>query len=259
MADREELRAIFDEDAERYQRARPGYPAAVFDDLRRFAEVGPGARVLEIGPGTGQATAVLAAGGPQLVAVELGAALAGTLRRRLAGVPVEVSAFEDWPLPPRPFDTAVAFTSWHWLDPQVRAAKVAAALRPGGTLATVTTLHVRGGTAEFFDHAQDCYLRWDPDVTQPERLAELDSVPPDRDEIDDDARFEPARRLRYVLDVHYSTQSYLDLLGTYSGHRALDTDRREGLLGCIAELIDGRYGGAVVKRYGYELRLARRR
>jgi hypothetical protein len=42
-------------------------------------------------------------------------------------------------------------------------------------------------------------------VTQPERLAELDSVPPDRDEIDDDARFEPARRLRYVQDVHYST------------------------------------------------------
>ena len=135
---------------------------------------------------------------------------------------------------------------------------MAAALRPGGTLATVTTLHVRGGTAEFFDHAQDCYLRWDPDVTQPERLR-LDSVPPDRDEIDDDARFEPARRLRHVQDVRYSTQSYLDLLRTHSGHRALDADRREGLLGCIADLIERRYGGAIVKRYGYELRLARRR
>ena len=259
MADREELRAIFDEDAERYQRARPGYPAALFDDLRRFAEVGPGARVVEIGPGTGQATAVLAAGGPQLVAVEFGAALAATLRRRLAGVPVEVSTFEDWPLPARPFDTVVAFTSWHWLDPRVRAAKVAAALRPGGTLATVTTLHVRGGSTDFFDDAQECYLRWDPDVTQPERLLALDSVPPGRDEIDDDPRFEPARRLRHVQDVRYPTQSYLDLLGTYSGHRALDADRREGLLGCIADLIDGRYGGAIVKRYGYELRLARRR
>ena len=259
MADREELRAIFDEDAERYQRARPGYPAALFDDLRRFADVGPGARVVEIGPGTGQATAVLAAGGPHLVAVELGAALAGTLRRRLAGVPVEVSTFEDWPLPARPFDTVVAFTSWHWLVARVRAAKVAAALRPGGHLATVSTLHVRGGTADFFDDAQDCYLRWDPDVTQPEWLPAFESVPPGRDEIDDDDRFEPARRLRHVQDVRYPTQSYLDLLGTYSGHRALDVDRREGLLGCIGELIDGRYGGAIVKRYGYELRLARRR
>jgi hypothetical protein len=62
-----------------------------------------------------------------------------------------------------------------------------------------------------------------------------------------------------VQDVRYPTQSYLDLLRTYSGHRALDADRREGLLRCIADLIDGRYGGAIVKRYGYELRLARRR
>jgi SAM-dependent methyltransferase len=256
---RDELRAIFDGDAERYQRARPGYPGALFADLRRLAEVGPGARVVEIGPGTGQATAELAAGGPDLVAVELGAALAAALRRRLTGVPVVVSAFEDWPLPAEPFDTVVAFTSWHWLTPGVRAAKVAAALRPGGTLATVTTMHVRGGTAEFFDQAQACYLRWDPDVTQPEHLLPLSTVPPDRDEIDDDDRFEPARRLRHEQDVPYSTQSYVDLLGTYSGHRALAADRRAGLLGCLARLIDGRHGGTIVKRYGYELRLARRR
>ncbi|MFG2503354.1 hypothetical protein ACGFSB_34740 [Streptomyces sp. NPDC048441] len=28
---------------------------------------------------------------------------------------------------------------------------------------------------------------------------------------------------------------------------------RDGLLGCVRELIDGTYGGAVTKRYGYEL------
>ena len=53
-----------------------------------------------------------------------------------------------------------------------------------------------------------------------------------------------------MQDVRYPTQSYLDLLATYSGHRALDADRREALLRCIADLIDGRYGGAIVKRYG---------
>ena len=72
------LRVTFDGDAERYDRARPGYPAATFDDLLALTGLGPGARVLEIGCGTGQATVPLAERGCQIVAVELGAgALAG--------------------------------------------------------------------------------------------------------------------------------------------------------------------------------------
>src|SRR5690349_15130736 len=97
------LRVTFDEDAERYDRARPGYPAAVFDDLLAVAGLGPGARVLEIGCGTGQATVPLAERGCRIVAVELGAELAAVARRNLARFPdVEVitGAFEPWPLPP---------------------------------------------------------------------------------------------------------------------------------------------------------------
>src|SRR4029079_16021192 len=54
------LRAIFDEDAERYDRARPGYPAELFADLAALTGLRPGDRVLEVGPGTGQATVPLA-------------------------------------------------------------------------------------------------------------------------------------------------------------------------------------------------------
>ena len=54
------LRAVFDQDAERYDRARPGYPAELFDDLAALTGLRAGDRVLEIGPGTGQATVPLA-------------------------------------------------------------------------------------------------------------------------------------------------------------------------------------------------------
>ncbi len=37
--------------------------------------------------------------------------------------------------------------------------KVAAALGPGGALATVTTFHVSNGSQDFFTRAQDCYQR----------------------------------------------------------------------------------------------------
>ncbi|HZC29448.1 MAG TPA: class I SAM-dependent methyltransferase, partial [Gaiellaceae bacterium] len=132
------LRATFDEDAERYDRARPGYPAELFDDLAALAGLRPGDRVLEIGPGTGQATVPLARRGYRIVAVELGTGLAAVARRNLAAFPdVEVvnAAFEDWPLPAEPFDAVVAATAFHWIDPDVRLARTAQTLRPGGALA----------------------------------------------------------------------------------------------------------------------------
>jgi len=47
--DRRRLRAIFDQVRELYDRARPGCPDALFDDL---VAVLPGPRLLEIGCGT---------------------------------------------------------------------------------------------------------------------------------------------------------------------------------------------------------------
>jgi ubiquinone/menaquinone biosynthesis C-methylase UbiE len=131
--DRERLRATFDQAAELYDRARPGYPPALFDDLAGLAGIGPGSRVLEIGPGTGQATVTLAERGCRVVAVELGADLAAVAGRNLGRFPaVEVvtAAFEDWPLPGEPFDLVLAATSFHWLDPAVRVVKAADASDP---------------------------------------------------------------------------------------------------------------------------------
>lgn len=79
---RGDLRAIFNEDAELYDRARPGYPPSLIRDLGQLAGIGPDSRVVEIGPGTGQATAALTALGASVTAVELGAALAAVLRRK---------------------------------------------------------------------------------------------------------------------------------------------------------------------------------
>jgi hypothetical protein len=121
---------------------------------------------------------------------------------------------------------------------------------------------VRGGTERFFADAQDCYLHWDPATEPGLRLPDADSVPPALDEADAThgaGGFRPAVRLRYRQDVSYSTSEYLDLLNTYSGHRALAPERRAGLLACIAKRIDEDYAGTITKSYLYELRVARRR
>ena len=76
-------------------------------------------------------------------------------------------------------------------------------------------------------------------------------------ELTSSGRFGPARFHRYEWELAYSTAQYLDVLLTYSGHRALPDPQRHGLLACIAELIDSNHGGRIVKRYLTELRVAR--
>lgn len=256
------LRETFNEDAELYDRARPGYPAALFVDLAALADFGPGCRVLEIGCGTGQATLPLAERGGEIICVELGASMAAVAKRKLARFPaVQVvnSAFEDWPLPPEPFDVVFAATAFHWLDSTVRVVKAADALRVGGTLATVSTHHVAGGDTEFFAEAQACYERWDPSTPVGLRLQPATAIPRDSEELDRSGRFGPATFRRYEWDLSYSTSAYLETLMTYSGHRALAPEARTNLLAGIAHLIESRHGGRITKRYMTELRTARRR
>ncbi|MFD8220489.1 class I SAM-dependent methyltransferase [Streptomyces sp. NPDC059697] len=256
------LSRTFDEDAELYDRARPGYPPELFDDLAEMAGTSPGCRVLEVGAGTGKATLPLAERGCRITAVELGADMAAVARRNLAGfgaVEVVTADFETWPLPKEPFDTVVSATAFHWIDPAVRMVKAADALRPGGALAVVATQHVAGGSEEFFVEVQDCYERFDPATPaglRPPAAQDVDTSD-HADEVARSGRFGPVVFRRYEWHLTYATAEYLEVLRTYSGHRALPPQAREGLLECIAGLIDGRYGGRVTKRYLTELRVSR--
>jgi SAM-dependent methyltransferase len=260
-SERERLRLTFGADAERYDRARPTYPPKLFEDLAEVACIGQGCRVLEVGVGTGQATLPIASRGSRLVGLELSPALAAVARQleRFAAVEIITAPFEDWPLPEEPFDTVLSATAFHWLDPATRVDKSAEALRVGGILATIDTHHVAGGTADFFVDVQECYERWDPATPPGLRLTRAEDIPQNIADLERSDRFEPPTFRRYEWEVTYSTAEYLDVLQTYSGHIALDPDAREGLLGCIAELIDSRYGGRISKRYLGELRMARRR
>lgn len=259
MKDRERLCSVFAEDAERYDRCRPGYPEQVFDVIT--AAVGEGARVLEIGCGTGQATVPLAARGFALTALEPGETLAEIARHHLARYPsarVVVGAFEDWPLPPVGFDLVVAATSFHWLDPELRMVKAAESLRSRGVLAVVSTHHVAGGSDEFFQQVQQCYERFDPNTEPGQRLPAADAIPQASDEFHRSGRFSPPEFHRYEWEARYTSEQYLDLLMTYSGHRALPSSASAQLLACIGRLIDDRHDGLITKRYLTQLALAQR-
>jgi SAM-dependent methyltransferase len=253
------LGRIFDEDAATYDEMRPSYPPVLFDDLVALSSLGSGARVLEIGPGTGQATEELARRGFDILALEPGADLARIANEKLRRFPrvrVEITTFEEWAPPPEPFDAVVAATSFHWLDPRERLRKSADVLRDGGLLAIVSTHHVAGGTADFFHDVQGCYERHMPGTDPGLRLPPADRLAPDTEELERADAFGRVRQRSYVHDVTYPTASYLRLLTTYSGHRALTDAARRALLDCIGRLIDERYAGQITKRYLFRLTTA---
>jgi SAM-dependent methyltransferase len=203
-----------------------------------------GSRVLEIGPGTGQATLPFAERGFRLVCVELGERLAAVARRKLAAFPnVEIvtAPFEVWePSGGGVFDAVVTFTAFHWIDPDARYAKTARLLREGGALAVVSTKHVLApGGDTFWVDVQDDYDAVVPSdenspPVRPEEVADLS------DEIDASGLFRTAAVRRYLWDVSYDARTYIELLDTASGHRAMPEAQRQALYARIRERIGNR-------------------
>ncbi len=184
--------------------------------------------------------------------------MAALARRNVPEADVVVSAFEDWEPPATPFDLVVSATAFHWVDPEVRVVKSADLLRPGGSLVVISTHHVRGGTVPFFEAAQRCYERFDPATPPDLRLEPSSAIPEDSAEFDESGRFGPVSFRRHEWELTYTAAGYLDLLSTYSGHRALPAEARDGLYRCIAGLIDDRHGGRVTKRFMTQLAITER-
>ncbi|HSN11109.1 MAG TPA: methyltransferase domain-containing protein, partial [Propionibacteriaceae bacterium] len=130
----------FERMADEYALARPPYPRELYARLARLGVVGEGTRVLEVGAGSGLATADLVALGADVTALEPGPRLATLLRERVPEAAVRVTTLEDADLGENAYDAAVAATALHWVDLDRGLPVLHRALRPGGHLAVWRTL-----------------------------------------------------------------------------------------------------------------------
>jgi SAM-dependent methyltransferase len=260
--ERERLRQTFNQAAGSYDRARPDYPEAMFDDLVALTGLAEGDRLLEVGCGTGKATRQLARRGFRITCVELGPELASAARRNLADYPVEVveARFEDWHPPGPVLGAALVYaaTAWHWIDPAVRYQRAWRALRPGGHLAFWKADHVFPvGGDPFFGEIQEVYDEigegLPPGAGQP-RPGEL---PDDRAGIEASGLFEVVAVRQYDWERIYRAEEYIELLGTFSGHIAMAGWQRERLFGEIRRRLARRPDGAVRRHWGAVLHVAR--
>ena len=125
----------FDAVAAAYERHRPDYPPEALEWAAARLGLEPGARVLDLGAGTGKLTRGLLALGFAPVAVEPGPAMLAELRAALPGVEAHEGAAEAIPLPEASVDAAVAGQAYHWFDHDLAPRELRRVIRPGGGLA----------------------------------------------------------------------------------------------------------------------------
>lgn len=260
VADDIRLRHVFDDQAQQYDEARPHYPEALFDTLISKTHLAPDSRLLEIGPGTGQATQSLAKRGYTIVAVELGGQLAALARRQLkdySKVQIITAAFEDVELAEESFDLVYSATAFHWIRPEARYAKPHRLLKPGGHLAIIHTNHVSDEHGDAFFHAsRPIYDKYTPSTGDQFRLPRVKDLQPQG--ALDKTLFKLVHFECFPLTVAYTAQQYAKLLGTYSPHLALPPASRAKFLGEIEALINDQFGGVRTKHYAMSLTLARK-
>jgi SAM-dependent methyltransferase len=249
----EQRRTSFDAAAQLYDDVRPGYPEQMVDAVLAYSQLQPDARALEIGAGTGQATAQFAWRGVAVHAVEPGAEMADLIRHKFddsgLDVTVEIADLEAAVLERSSFDLVFASTSWHWLTPGVRWTIVSEAIKPGGTLAAFWNIPHWRRTA-LCPALDAVYQRSGADLTQlgPMTTAEVEHgalVAEWANDAPDREAFSDFRSGKFEWAETYSADDYIALLGTYGDHLTLDPGIRERLFAGIREVIE--LGGGLIE------------
>ena len=200
-----------------YHRYRPRYPRSLISGLVGHNRID----VLDVGAGTGIASAQLQNAGADVLAVEPDPRMARVAIEH--GIRVEEARFEDWDPGQRSFDLVVFAQSFHWVQPEPALDKITSILRAGGRLALLSNriTPISPTQAEL----DDAYA---PHLDKSERPA-IDAARDDQLMAMLQSHGYALERRHVTEPLHYSTNAWVNMVFTYSNVLTLNPQVRSEL------------------------------
>jgi SAM-dependent methyltransferase len=216
----------FETVAAEYERHRPEYPEEALRWAAGLLGLEPGARVLDVGAGTGKLTRGLVALGFEVVAVEPGAAMLDQLRTAVPEAEALEAPAESIALPDESVGAAFAGQAYHWFDRRRAVPELHRVIHAGGGLALLWN---------WWDERDPLQRELGPIVGyaghEPYRPEELPGEP----------WFHEAGRTVVETVQESSPEALVGYLSTASAYLVADADEREESLRAVHE-IAARYG-----------------
>ena len=112
----------FDTVAATYEKLRPGYVEALYQDIFAYCPLDAASRAVEVGIGGGQATGPILATGCAVTAVEPGENFCALCKEKFAAYPnfsVVNGKFEDVEFPRTSCDLVSSASAFHWVPEEI--------------------------------------------------------------------------------------------------------------------------------------------
>ncbi|MBE5804128.1 MAG: class I SAM-dependent methyltransferase [Clostridiales bacterium] len=249
----------FNTQAERYERMRPGYVPELYEEIFRHVPLNAASTAVEVGIGGGQATEPILRTGCRVIAVESGDQLAELCRHKFRHYPnfeAVTCKFEDFPEQPDSCDLIFSASAFHWIPEETGYPKVFRMLRPGGVFARFANHPFKDkGRPGMHEALQEIYAVYMPGSLASDEYTQAQAA--QRALIAEKYGFVDISHHLYHRTRDFTAAQYVELLGTYSDHIAIEENTRRRFFAEIEAVID-RLGGVITLYDTIDLQLARK-
>ena len=258
------LEWTFDTVASTYEKLRPGYNDELYKMLFDYIPIDNSSNVVEIGIGGGQATLPVLKTGCKLTAVEYGEQFSALCRDKFRDYPdfnVITNKFENVDFENDAYDLVYSASAFHWIPEEIGYKKVFAMLKKGGVFARFANHPYRDkgnpALSAAIDEIYDKYYNKYHNKKRELLTEYTEKQAADRAMIAEKYGFTDIRYALFYRERIFTAKEYIELLGTYSDHIAIEESIRTKFFSAIENAINN-YGGTITIYDTMDLQLARK-
>ena len=258
------LEWTFDTVADKYAKLRPGYVDELYQMIFDYITIDSSSNVVEVGIGGGQATPPILQTGCNLTAVEYGenfSKLCEEKFKEYKNFSVITDKFENVSFSDESYDLVYSASAFHWVPEEVGYPKVYDMLKRGGVFARFSNHPYRDkGNLALSDAIDELYAKYyckyyGKDIKLEKEYTEEQAI--QRAEIARKYGFIDIKHALFYRTRTFSAKEYIELLGTYSDHIAMEEPLRTEFFSKIEETIN-QYGGSFTIYDTIDLQLAKK-